>query len=86
MDQIRSEVAKEWRVPKEALAKRRAGDEKKAAIYLAKKLIRLGGREVGAAFGVKAAQVSHVIRAIDDEPSSPLARRIEGVRKRLSIA
>jgi putative transposase len=86
MDQIRREVAKEWRVPEEALAKRRAGDEKKAAIYLAKKLIRLGGREVGAAFGVKAAQVSHVIRAIDDEPSSLLARRIEGVRRRLSIA
>jgi REP element-mobilizing transposase RayT len=86
MDQIRRAVAKEWRVPEGALAKRRAGDEKKAAIYLAKKMIRLGGREVGAAFGVKAAQVSHVIRAIDDAPSSPLARRIEGVRRRLSIA
>ncbi|HYV43133.1 MAG TPA: transposase [Thermoanaerobaculia bacterium] len=83
MDQIRREVAKEWRVSEGALAKRRAGDEKKAAIYLAKKLIRLGGREVGAAFGVKAAQVSHVIRAIDDVPTSPLARRIEGVRRRL---
>ncbi len=47
MDQIRREVAKEWGVPEEALAKRRAADENKAAIYLARKLMRLGGREVG---------------------------------------
>ncbi|SRR6266545_858790 len=86
MGQIRRKVAKEWRVPEEALAKRRAGDEKKAAIYLAKKLIRLGGREVGAAFGVKAAQVSHVIRAIDNAPTWPPAHRIEGVRGQLPQA
>ncbi len=81
---IRREVAREWRVTEEDLAKRRAGEGKKAAIYLAKKLTGLGGNEVGQAFGVKAAQVSHVIRAIDDAPSSPLARRIEGLRRRLA--
>lgn len=83
IDQIRREVAREWRVSEKALAKRRAGDEKKAAIYLAKKLTRRGGREVGAEFGVKAAQVSHVIRAVDDAPGSALASRIEAVRRRL---
>jgi putative transposase len=83
IDQIRREVAKEWRVPAEALAKRRAGDEKKAAIYLAKKLTRRSGREIGAAFGVKAPRVSHVICAIDDAPASSLTRRIEAVRRRL---
>ncbi len=84
IEEIRREVAGAWVVPEEALAKRRAGDEKKAAIYLAKKLTRLGGREVGAAFGVKAARVSHVVRAIDDAPSSQLARRVERLRRRLS--
>jgi hypothetical protein len=57
--QIQKEVCKGMRVPDEVLAKRRAGDEKKAAIYLARKLMRLGGREVGAAFGVKPAHVNH---------------------------
>lgn len=84
IDPVRKEVAREWRVAEEDLAKRRAGDGKKAAIYLARKLTRLGGREVGAAFGVKAAQVSHIVRAIDDAPPSPLARRIEGIRRRLA--
>ena len=81
---VRREVAREWRVAEEDLSRRRGGEEKKAAIYLTKKLTGLGGREVGEAFGVKAAQVSHVIRAIDDAPSSPLARRIEGIRRRLA--
>jgi hypothetical protein len=71
-------------VPIEALVRRRGGDEKKAAIYLAKKATGMGGREIGAAFGVKPAQVSHIVRGIDDNPESPLARRVHRLRKRLN--
>ena len=43
LDTIRGAVAREWRVPKESLARRRGGAEKKAAIFLARKLTRLTG-------------------------------------------
>ncbi len=85
IDQVQELVAREWDVPVEALARRRGGDEKKAAIYLAKKATGLGGREIGALFGVKSAQVSHVVRGIEDRPDSPMARRTQRLRRRLSI-
>ena len=82
--QIRKRVAGEWKVREEALVRRRGGDEKKAAIYLARKLTRLGGREVGALFGVKAARVSHIVTEIDRAPTSGLARRVQVLRKSLA--
>ncbi|MGE5277091.1 MAG: REP-associated tyrosine transposase [Acidobacteriota bacterium] len=88
LDEIRRTVARSWNVPERALARRRGGDEKKAAIYLARKLTRLGGREIGAAFGVKPARVSNVVTEIESEPSTPLARKLErlraGIEKRSS--
>ena len=72
-------------MPIEALARRRGGDEKNAAIYLAKKATGMGGREIGAAFGVKPAQVSHIVRGIEDNPGSPIARRVGRLRRRLNI-
>lgn len=51
IEQIQKAVAQEWGVRQESLARRRGGEDKKAAVYLARKLTRLGGREVGAAFG-----------------------------------
>jgi REP-associated tyrosine transposase len=82
--QVQTEVAREWNVPVAALARRRGGDDKRAAIYLAKKVTAMGGGEIGAAFGVKPAQVSHIVRTIDDNPESPLARRIARLRNRLN--
>lgn len=82
--QVQADVAREWDVPVQALARRRGGDDKRAAIYLAKRSTGMGGREIGAAFGVKPAQVSHIVRGIDDHPESPLSRRINRLRKRLS--
>ncbi len=82
---VQAEVAREWEVPVEALARRRGGDDKRAAIYLAKRSTGLGGREIGAVFGVKPAQVSHIVRGIDDHPESPLSRRINRLRQRLNI-
>jgi REP element-mobilizing transposase RayT len=82
-EQIRKRVAGEWKVPEEALARRRGGDDKKAAIYLARKLTRLGGREIGARFGVKAARVSNIVTQIDSAPTSRLARRVQVLSKSL---
>jgi REP element-mobilizing transposase RayT len=79
---IRRAVARAWRVPETGLDRRRGGDEKKAAIYLARKLTNLGGREIGAAFGVKTARVSNIVTEIERKASS-LGRRIEQIRQEL---
>jgi putative transposase len=84
VEEIRKRVAHEWKVPEEELDRRRGGDGKKAAVYLARKLTRLGGREVGALFGVQAARVSHIVAEIDRGPTADLARRVLALRKRLA--
>ena len=83
LDAVRKAVAKEWRVAPEALSRSRGGAEKKAAIYLARKLTRLKGREIGEAFGVKPARVSNVVTEIEAGRPAALARRVERLRKRL---
>ena len=83
--EIQAEVAREWNVSVDGLARRRGGDDKRAAIYLTKKSTGMGGREVGAIFGVKLAQVSHIVRGIDDNPESALSRRVNRLRRRLNI-
>lgn len=83
LDAVRKAVAKEWRVEPEALSRSRGGAEKKAAIYLARKLTRLKGREIGEAFGVKPARVSNVVTELEAPGSAALARRVERLRKRL---
>ncbi len=84
VEEIRKRVAREWRVSAEALARRRGGDEKKAAIYLARKLTHLSGREIGALFGVQAARVSHIVAGIERAPTSSLAKRVQVLRKSLA--
>jgi hypothetical protein len=83
LQRIEQAVAREWRVPVEALARSRGGEDKKAAIYLAKKLTRLSGRQIGKAFGVKPARVSNVVKEIEKNGPRALARRIERLRQRL---
>ncbi|MGH9316845.1 MAG: REP-associated tyrosine transposase [Thermoanaerobaculia bacterium] len=80
---IEQAVAREWRVTVEGLARSRGGDDKKAAIYLARKLTRLPGRQIGEAFGVKPARVSNVVKEIETNPPQALARRIDRLRQRL---
>ena len=80
---IEKAVAREWHVPVEGLARRRGGEDKKAAIYLAKKLTRLSGRQIGKAFGVKPARVSNVVAEIEENGPPALARRIERLHQRL---
>jgi hypothetical protein len=84
VERIRKRVANEWGVREEALGRPRGGDEKKAAIYLARKLTRLGGREIGALFGVKAARVSHIVGQVDRTPTSALAKRLQKLQKSLT--
>ena len=84
--EIRRQVAREWGVPEKGLHRRRGGDDKKAAIYLARKLTRLPGREIGREFGVKPARVSNVVTQVDSDPSSALARRIKRVGGRIRPA
>jgi hypothetical protein len=83
LDAVRKAVAKEWGVTPEALSRSRGGADKKAAIYLARKLTRLKGREIGEAFGVRPARVSNVVSQIEAGQPPALARRVERVRKRL---
>ena len=81
---IRRAVAAEWEVSEEGLSRSRGGEDKKAAIYLARKLTRLGGREIGEAFGVKAARVSNIVTEIEQAPGSRLHARLEKLRARLA--
>lgn len=83
LQRIEQAVAREWRVPVEALARSRGEQDKKAAIYLAKKLTRLSGRQIGEAFGVKPARVSNVVAEIEKKGPRPLVRRIDRLRQRL---
>lgn len=81
LGQIRRAVAREWEVAEASLGRRRGGPDKMAAIYLARKLTRLGGREIGMEFGVKPARVSNIVTAIDQQTSSALGRRVAKLRR-----
>ncbi len=83
LETVRKAVAKEWHVEPEALSRSRGGAEKKAAIYLARRLTRLKGREIGEAFGVKPARVSNVVTEMEAGRSAALARRVERLLRRL---
>ncbi len=84
LEAIRRAVAAEWKVSAEGLSRRRGGEDKKAAIYLARKLTRLGGREIGEAFGVKAARVSNIVTEIEQQRGSRFQARLERLRSRLA--
>jgi REP element-mobilizing transposase RayT len=83
LDEIRRAVAKEFRVPVEGLSRSRGGEDKMAAIYLARKLTGLTGREIGDAFDVRPARVSNVVREIEEEDSRKLRPRVERLRAKL---
>lgn len=83
LEAIRAAVSKQWGVPVEDLSRPRGGAEKKVAIYLARKLTALGGREIGRAFGVKPARVSNIVTEIETGRAGPLARQAERLRARL---
>jgi len=66
-----------------ALSRSRGSEDKKAAIYLGRKLTRLTGREIGEAFGVELARMSNVVTELEGEGRRSLWRRAERLRRRL---
>ncbi|HXM78962.1 MAG TPA: transposase [Thermoanaerobaculia bacterium] len=83
LESVRKSVAREFGVSVEALSRMRGGEEKMAAIYLARKLTGLSGRGVSSAFGVKEARVSNVIREIEEGGRKRLRARVERLRATL---
>jgi len=81
---IRAQVGREFGVEPGALSRRRGGEDKMAAIYLARKLTAKTGVEIAREFGVKAARVSNVGTEIDAGGRPALARRIRKIETRLS--
>jgi REP element-mobilizing transposase RayT len=82
---IRRAVAREFRVAPEALSRRRGGEDKMAAVYLARKHSGRAGTEVGREFGVGGARVSNVVTGIESGRRPALARRIRKIEARLGL-
>ncbi len=82
---IRRTVAREWGVPASSL-RRHGGEQKVAAIYLARKLTPLSNIEIGEAFGVGEARVSSALREVAEGAKTHLAPRLESLLRRLSRA
>ena len=81
---VRGLVAREWKTSPQALSRSRGGEDKLAAMYLARKLCGLPVQEVAKEFGVKSARVSNAAREIDEMPeSSPLRLRLARLEKEL---
>jgi putative transposase len=83
-ESVRRAVAREFGIPPESLSRRRGGEDKMAAIYLASKLCGHPGTEVAAEFGVKGARVSNVVTEIETGRRPALARRIRRIEGRLT--
>jgi REP element-mobilizing transposase RayT len=81
IEDICAAVSREWNVPVEALARRRAGEPRVAAIYLATMLTGMTAREVGAAFGVKRGRVSNVISSVEKERRKSLRGRLQALEE-----
>jgi len=82
-DRIRRAVAAEFGVEPERLGRRRGRDDKMAGVFLARKLSGLKVREIAAAFGVKPARVSNIVREVESGSRPELVKRIEKLRARL---
>lgn len=65
---IRAIVALEWGTTSQALSNRRGGEEKIAAMYLARKLSGLPVWQIAREFGVKPARVSNAMTELDQSP------------------
>ena len=81
---VRDVVAREWNTSPQALSRSRGGEDKLAAMYLARRLCGLAVQEVAREFGVKSARVSNAAAEVDRMPeSSPLRSRLARLEKEL---
>ncbi len=86
LSKVRQAVAEEYGIEEGALKEAwRRGEEKAMAAYLARKLTGLSGKEIGEAFGVSAARVSQLVKQVDESEEEALQRRVERLRKRLTL-
>jgi hypothetical protein len=76
LDQICTSVTDKWNLPRGALDRRRAGEARVAAIYIATKLCGLTAREVGEAFGIKRGRVSNIVAKVERGRDEDLRDRI----------
>ncbi|MCL4809489.1 MAG: hypothetical protein KJ062_17130 [Thermoanaerobaculia bacterium] len=83
LPRVRSAVAARFGVAEQDLARPAAHEAKVAAIWLSRRLTGLSGREVGAAFGVKAARVSNVLGDVRSGRWSALRPALDDLEKRL---
>ena len=83
VDEIASAVAAEWDIEPASLSRRRLGEAKVAAIYLARTLTRMKVLEIAERFGVRSARVSNAVRQVRESERTPLRKRIEQVAARL---
>ncbi|HWC65809.1 MAG TPA: transposase [Thermoanaerobaculia bacterium] len=84
-EKIRRAVAREFRTEPEALSRRRGGEDKMAAVYLAQKHSGRAGTEVGREFGVGGARVSNIVTEIESGGRPALVRRIRKIEARLGV-
>ena len=80
---IKRAVAKEFGRTTAELSRKRGGEDKATAIFLARDLTGLSGAEIGSEFGVSAAQVGNVTRSVREGKWRPLNKRIEKLRREL---
>jgi putative transposase len=80
---IKKTVAREFGREQSELSRKRGGDDKMAAIFLAREMTLLSGSEIGEEFGVTAAQVGNVVRSVREGGRKRLATVIERLRRRL---
>jgi DNA-directed RNA polymerase specialized sigma24 family protein len=76
-------VAAEFGVEAPRLARRRGRDDKMAGVFLARKLSGLKAKDIAAAFGVKPARVSNIVREVESGSRGALVKRIEKLRAKL---
>ena len=83
---IKEAVARVYGRTAAELSRRRGGDDKFAAIFLAREMTGLSGSVIGREFGVTAAQVGNVVRSVREGKRKRLARAIEGLRRQIDAA
>jgi hypothetical protein len=83
VDAIRTLVSREYGVDPGELSRRRGGEDKMAAIYLARKLSGKSGVEIAREFAVKPARVSNILTEIDGDRRPALVRRIRRMESRI---
>jgi REP element-mobilizing transposase RayT len=80
---IKEAVAREFgRAPTE-LSRRRGGNDKMIAIFLAREMTGLSGSAIGRQFGVSAAQVGNIVRSIRDGKRKSFGKSIERLQGQL---